>query len=162
MKLIKKIRVVANLLRGDYKQSDYGKVILPLTVLRRLDCVLSSNKQKVLDYLPKVKTLSDSVKDITLNKIAGTGFRFHNRSRFDFAQLIAEPNYIATNLRNYINGYSASAREIIEYFNFDNQIERVDNPKIDMLFQVVKSFSEINLASLKTLSAIMRSNPTNF
>ena len=55
---------VADLLRGDYKQSDYGKVILPMTVLRRLDCVLAPKKQKVLDYLPKVEKLSDSAKDL--------------------------------------------------------------------------------------------------
>ena len=110
---------VADLLRGDYKQSDYGKVILPMTVLRRLDCVLSPNKQRVLDYLPKVKKFSDDAKDLKLNKIAGTSF--HNRSQFDFAKLVADPNHIAANLRNHINGYSASAREIIEYFNVDNQ-----------------------------------------
>jgi len=69
---------VADLLRGDYKQSDYGKVILPMTVLRRLDCVLEPTKQKVLDYLPKVDSLKESAKDIALNKIAG--FNFHNRS----------------------------------------------------------------------------------
>ena len=73
---------VADLLRGDYKQSDYGKVILPMTVLRRLDCVLEPTKQKVLDYLPKVDSLKESAKDIALNKIAG--FNFHNRSQFNF------------------------------------------------------------------------------
>jgi type I restriction enzyme M protein len=140
---------VADLLRGDYKQSDYGKVILPLTILRRLDCVLASSKQKVLDYLPKVETLSDYAKDLTLNKIAG--FNFHNRSQFDFVKLIADPNHIAANLRNHINGYSASAREIIEYFNFDDQIERMDDPKADILFQVVKKFGEIDLAGMDTM-----------
>jgi len=140
---------VADLLRGDYKQSDYGKVILPLTVLRRLDCVLAPSKQKVLDYLPKVKKLSDNAKDLTLNKIAG--FNFHNRSQFDFAKLIADPNHIAANLRNHINGYSASAREIIEYFNFGDQIERMDDPKADILFQVVKKFGEIDLAGMETM-----------
>lgn len=140
---------VADLLRGDYKQSDYGKVILPMTVLRRLDCVLAPNKQKVLDYLPKVEKLSDSAKDLTLNKIAGANF--HNRSQFDFAKLIAAPNHIAANLRNHINGYSASAREIIEYFNFDDQIERMDDPKADILFQVVKKFAEIDLSDMDTM-----------
>lgn len=140
---------VAELLRGDYKQSDYGKVILPLTVLRRLDCVLSPTKQKVLDYLPKVERLSDHVKDLTLNKIAG--FNFHNRSQFDFDKLIADPNNIAANLRNHINGYSASAREIIEYFNFDDQVERMDDPKADILFQVVKKFGEIDLDDMDTM-----------
>ena len=140
---------VADLLRGDYKQSDYGKVILPMTVLRRLDCVLAPNKQKVLDYLPKVEKLSDSAKDLTLNKIAG--LNFHNRSQFDFAKLVADPNHIAANLRNHINGYSASAREIIEYFNFDDQIERMDDPKADILFQVVKTFAEIDLADMDAM-----------
>ena len=140
---------VADLLRGDYKQSDYGKVILPMTVLRRLDCVLAPNKQKVLDYLPKVEKLSDKVKDLTLNKIAGT--KFHNRSRFDFAKIVADPNHVAANLRNHINGYSASAREIIEYFNFDDQIERMDDPRVEILFQVVKKFAEIDLADMDSM-----------
>ena len=140
---------VADLLRGDYKQSDYGKVILPMTVLRRLDCVLAPTKQKVLDYLPKVEKFSDSAKDLTLNKIAGTNF--HNRSPFDFAKIVADPNHVAANLRNHINGYSASAREIIEYFNFDDQIERMDDPKADILFQVVKKFAGIDLARMDSM-----------
>ncbi len=140
---------VADLLRGDYKQSDYGKVILPLTVLRRLDCVLAPSKKNVLDYLPNVEKLSDHAKDLTLNKIAG--FNFHNRSQFDFAKLISDPNHIAANLRNHINGYSASAREIIEYFNFDDQIERMDDPQADILFQVVKKFGEIDLAVMDSM-----------
>ncbi len=139
-----KIWEVANLLRGDYKRADYGKVILPMTVLRRLDCVLNPTKQKVLDYLPKVEKLKGSAKDIALNKIAG--FNFHNRSRFDFDKLIADPNNIAVNLRNFINGFSTSAREIIEYFNFDDQIDRMDDPKADILFRVVKAFQEIDLS----------------
>jgi type I restriction enzyme M protein len=140
---------VADLLRGDYKQSDYGKVILPMTVLRRLDCVLQPTKAKVLAFLPKVETLADSAKDVTLNKIAGQ--KFHNRSQFDFAKLVADPNHIAANLRNYINGYSASAREIIEYFNFGDQIDRMDDPKADILFQVVKRFSEIDLSGMDSM-----------
>jgi len=140
---------VADLLRGDYKQSDYGKVILPMTVLRRLDCVLRPTKAKVLAFLPKVETLTDSAKDVTLNKIAGQNF--HNRSQFDFAKLVADPNNVAANLRNYINGYSASAREIIEYFNFGDQIDRMDDPKADILFQVVKRFSEIDLSGMDSM-----------
>lgn len=140
---------VADLLRGDYKQSDYGKVILPMTVLRRLDCVLAPTKLKVLDYLPKISQLSDSAKDITLNKIAGKNF--HNRSKFDFAKLKADPSNIAANLRNYIAGFSSSAREIIEYFNFETQIERMDNPQADILFQVVSKFAEIDLAEMTTM-----------
>ena len=131
------------MLRGDYKQSDYGKVILPMTVIRRLDCVLEPTKQKVLDYLPRVESLKESAKDIALNKIAG--FNFHNRSQYNFDKLIADPNNVAINLRAYINGFSGSAREIIEYFNFDDQIDRMDDPKADILFRVVKAFQEIDL-----------------
>ncbi len=140
---------VANLLRGDYKQSDYGKVILPLTVLRRLDCVLKPTKQKVLDYLPKVEDKSDSAKDLILNNIAK--HNFHNRSKYDFEKLKAEPDKIAANLRNYINGFSASAREIIEYFNFDDQIEKMDDPKSDILFLVVKEFADIDLSDMDSM-----------
>lgn len=140
---------VADLLRGDYKQSDYGKVILPMTVIRRLDCVLAPTKQKVLDYLPKVESLKDQAKDTAINKIAG--FNFHNRSQFDFDKLIADPNNIAANLRNYINGFSSSSREIIEYFNFDDQIDRMDDPKTDILFRVVKAFQEIDLKDMDSM-----------
>jgi len=140
---------VADLLRGDYKQSDYGKVILPLTVLRRLDCVLKPTKEKVLNYLPKIQDKSDSAKDLILNNIAG--HNFHNRSKFDFEKLKDEPDKVAANLRNYINGFSASAREIIEYFSFDDQIERMDDPKADILFQIVKKFTAIDLSDMDSM-----------
>ncbi|ADV46550.1 type I restriction-modification system subunit M [Nitratifractor salsuginis] len=132
---------IAGLLRGDYKRSDYGKVILPLTVLRRLDAVLAPTKEKVLAALPRVEKMSENAKDLYLNKIAG--YNFHNRSRFDFAKIVADPNNVAMNLRNYINGFSSNAREIIEYFNFDDQIDRMDDPKSDLLYQVVKAFAEM-------------------
>ncbi|MDD2300103.1 MAG: class I SAM-dependent DNA methyltransferase [Fermentimonas sp.] len=140
---------VADLLRGDYKQSDYGKVILPMTVIRRLDCVLEPTKQKVLDYLPKVQTLNEVIIEKTLNKVAG--FNFHNRSPFNFDKLIADPNNIALNLRAYINGFSESAREILEYFNFDVQIDLMDDPSTDLLFRVVKSFQEIDLSHMESM-----------
>jgi len=140
---------VADLLRGDYKRSDYGKVILPMTVLRRLDSVLAQSKQKVLDYLPRIEKLSDAAKDLTLNNIAG--FNFHNRSQYDFAKIVSDPNNVSANLRNFINGFSASARGIIEYFNFDKEIDRMDDPQADTLFQVVKAFQEIDLAEMSSM-----------
>ena len=140
---------VADLLRGDYKQSDYGKVILPMTVIRRLDRVLESTKQAVLDYLPRVQSLNEVIIDKTLNRIAG--FNFHNRSPFNFDKLIADPNSIALNLRAYINGFSTSAREILEYFSFDVQIDRMDDPNTDLLFRVVKSFQEIDLSGMDSM-----------
>ncbi|MTI31691.1 type I restriction-modification system subunit M [Xanthovirga aplysinae] len=129
---------IADLLRGDYKQSDYGKVILPLTVLRRLDCVLENTKEKVLSM---AETLTVDNVDPILNKVAG--YKFHNRSKFDFDKLVADPNNIAANLRNYINGFSEDAREIIEQFEFDNQISKMDDN--NLLFLVVKRFQEVDL-----------------
>lgn len=132
---------IANLLRGDYKQSDYGKIILPFTILRRLDCVLAPTKSKVLDKLPKVKGTNVQNIDPILNKVAG--HNFHNRSKYDFDKLIADPNNVASNLRNYINGFSENAREIIEYFDFDKQIDRLE--KSNLLYLIIKRFQEIDL-----------------
>lgn len=142
---------IADLLRGDYKQSDYGKVILPLTVLRRLDCVLENSKAEVLKNFEKVKTTTIQNIDPILNKVAG--YNFHNHSQFTFDKLIADPNNIAANLRDYINGFSADAREIIEQFEFDNQINRMDDN--NLLFLVVKRFQEIDLHPNKVSSMEM-------
>ena len=144
-----KIWSVADLLRGDYKQSDYGKIILPMTVLRRLDCILVPTKQAVLDYLPKIEKLSDSAKDLTLNKVAR--LNFHNRSLYDFAKIKADPANVAANLRNFINGFSFGAREIIEYFNFDDHISRLDDPQSDLLFKIVEEFAKIDLTGVTTM-----------
>lgn len=135
------IWAIADLLRGDYKQSDYGKIILPLTVLRRLDCVLVDTKADVLKKFEQVKTMNIQNPDAILNKVAG--YNFHNRSQFDFNKLIADPNNIAANLRNYINGYSEDAREIIDQFEFDNQIAKLDES--NLLFMVLKRFQEVDL-----------------
>ncbi|HLV42541.1 MAG TPA: class I SAM-dependent DNA methyltransferase [Brumimicrobium sp.] len=132
---------IADLLRGDYKQSDYGKVILPLTVLRRLDSVLYDTKEEVLKKYEKVKAMNVQNLDPILNKAAG--YNFHNRSQFDFKKLVADPNNIAANLRNYINGFSEDAREIIEEFEFDNQITKLEDN--NLLFLVLKRFEETDL-----------------
>ena len=115
---------VADLLRGDYKQADYGKVILPLTILRRLDCLLMPTKQDVLKQWPKIKDNSDEVIDLALNRT--TKYKFNNRSNYDFAKLAADPEHIAANLRAYISGFSLGVRDIMEQFSFDYQIERMD------------------------------------
>lgn len=143
---------VADLLRGDYKQADYGKVILPFTVLRRLDCVLEPTKDAVMVfYEKKVKPMMDlkdekkklKNPDPLLNQKAGVPF--HNISQFTFQKLKDDPDNVAANLKNYINGFSAAGREILEYFNFNDQINRLD--EANLLFLVVKEFAkpEINL-----------------
>ncbi|MEI6854142.1 MAG: class I SAM-dependent DNA methyltransferase, partial [Bacteroidota bacterium] len=122
-------------------------VILPLTVLRRLDCILIPTKQKVLDYLPKIESAKIENIDPILNNVAGLAF--HNRSKYDFEKLVASPDHIAANLRNYINGYSESAREIIDKFEFDKQLERLEES--NLLFMIVKRFAELDLADISTM-----------
>jgi len=132
---------IAELLRGDYKQSEYGKVVLPMTIIRRLDCVLTDTKQKVMEQLPKVQAMNVQNIDPILNNIAG--YNFHNHSKYDFDSLIADPENIAANFRNYINGFSDSARDILDNFKFEEQINRLDDA--NLLFMVVKRFQEIDL-----------------
>lgn len=131
---------VADLLRGDYKQSEYGKVILPLTVIRRLDCVLEPTKAAVME---KAKALTGKVDNVdpVLENVAGQ--RFFNTSPLNFRRLLDDPGQIAGNLRGYIAGFSAGAREVIEKFEFDVQIARL--AKDNLLYQVVGKFADIDL-----------------
>ncbi|MFN2455510.1 MAG: N-6 DNA methylase [Pyrinomonadaceae bacterium] len=129
---------IADLLRGRYKQADYGKVILPFTVLRRLDFVLEPTKKDVLAAYEKHKEQKPEILEPILNNVAR--LKFHNRSKFDFNELAKDANNLAFNLRNYINGFSVGAQEIIEYFSFDDQIRKLD--EYDLLYQVVKKFAE--------------------
>ncbi|SFR17318.1 type I restriction-modification system subunit M [Desulfoscipio geothermicus] len=132
---------IAELLRGDYKQSEYGRVILPMTVLRRLDCVLEPTKDKVLKQLPQLEKMNIQNIGPVLNKV--TGVNFHNTSPYNFKKLLDDPNNIAANLRNYINGFSSDAYDIINYFNFNVQIDRLDDA--NLLYLIVGRFAEIDL-----------------
>ena len=131
---------VADLLRGDYKRSDYGKVILPLTVLRRLDCVLASTKAKVLE---KDAELEGRLKDKAplLNRI--TGVQFHNASPLDISKVLDDPPNAAEGLRRYVAGFSQEARDVFEKFGLDAQITRLD--QANLLYLVLGRFAEIDL-----------------
>ena len=131
---------VADLLRGVYKQSEYGRVILPLTVLRRLDCVLEPTKEEVLAAAGRLPDTLQN-RDPLLEKFAGQSF--YNISRHTFATLLGDPDNVAGNLRNYIAGFSESARDIVDKFNFDVQIDRLDGR--DLLYLVVSKFAEVDL-----------------
>jgi len=138
---------IADLLRGNYKQSEYGKIILPLTVLRRLDQILEPTKTKVLEAFEDNKKQKPEVLEKILNKAAKQ--KFHNRSKFDFKKLTGDPNQLEKNLRNYINGFSHGAKEIFDYFQFEDEIEKLD--KEDLLFHVIKRFAEQDLSDLDTM-----------
>ncbi|MDE0699771.1 MAG: class I SAM-dependent DNA methyltransferase [Acidimicrobiaceae bacterium] len=132
---------VADLLRGVYKQSEYGRVILPLTVLRRLDCVLEPTKGEVLERMTNLPSSLQN-REPVLQKVAGQPFV--NMSRHTFRTLLGDPDNVAGNLRNYIAGFSESARDIVDKFNFDTQIDRLDEH--NLLYLVVSKFADIDLS----------------
>ncbi len=132
---------IADLLRGPYKPNQFKDVMLPMTVLRRLDCVLEPTKEKVLQKQKKLQGSKVTNTEKILNKVAGVNF--HNTSRFTFEKLKGDPNNIAANLTNYIKGFSSTARDIIEHFSFEEQIAKLD--KHDRLFLLVSKFCDINL-----------------
>ena len=131
---------VADLLRGDYKQSEYGRVILPLTVLRRLDCVLEPTKPAVLEAVKRHGQRSNP--DPILRRAAGD-LGFYNTSKLDFRRLLDDPQQIAGALREYVAAFSPGAAETLQKFNFDEQITRLDES--DLLYLVVGKFADIDL-----------------
>ena len=131
---------VADLLRGDYKQSDYGKVILPFTVLRRLDCVLAPTKAAVLAELADKTALGINPEPFLRRK---AGVNFFNQSPLDLKKLLGDPDYVALNLTTYIQGFSPEVRDIFERFEFQIQIERL--AKAGLLYQVAEKFAQIDL-----------------
>ena len=132
---------VADLLRGPYRPNQYKDVMLPMTVLRRLDCVLEPTKEKVLNRLKKLQ--DSKVKNVEPILCRVAGVPFYNTSRFTFEKLKGDPDNIAANLTNYIKGFSSRAREIIEHFGFEEHIAKLD--KANRLYLIVSKFCEIDL-----------------
>ena len=130
---------VADLLRGDYKQSEYGKVILPLTVIRRLDCVLESTKSAALKRSSSLKGKVENVEPV-LQHVAGR--KFYNTSRLDFKKLLDDQNNVTADLRAYIAGFSSKARYVIKKFGFKTQIDRLD--KAGLLYKVIARFTDFD------------------
>jgi type I restriction enzyme M protein len=131
---------VADLLRGDYKQSEYGKVILPLTVIRRLDCVLEPTKDAVL---AKYKEIGNRIKNVEKPLQIVAGQHFYNTSPLTFTKLLDDPSNIADSLNLYIGGFSEVAKDVIDKFDFGIQIDRLR--KANLLYQVIGKFAEIDL-----------------
>lgn len=131
---------VADLLRGDYKQSDYGKVILPFTVLRRLDCVLADTKDAVLSELAAKEKQGVNPEPFLLRK---SGHSFYNASPLDLKKLLGDADNIAQNLYSYVQGFSPAVRDVFERFEFHVQVERL--AKSGLLYQVAEKFAQIDL-----------------
>jgi len=141
---------VADLLRGDYKQSDYGKVILPFTVLRRLDCVLESTKTEVLKE-KVAREKSGLNPDAFLLRKAGQSF--YNTSEMDMKRLMGASDHIRENLGRYIEGFSKDVRDIFDHFEFEKQIDRLE--KAGLLYLVTEKFTNADLHPNKVSNAQM-------
>ena len=134
---------IADLLRGPYRPPQYERVMLPMTVLRRFECVLAPSKAEVLAEYAKRKggKVKGEALDRRLNKAAGQ--RFHNRSSLNLWKLKGDPDNIEKHLVSYINGFSQNVRDIFEFFEFENEIERMREANI--LYLVVSKFSDVDL-----------------
>ena len=133
---------ICNLLRGPYKRNEYRKVILPLTVLRRFDCVLAETKEAALDADAGYAGGNESVRRSVLQRASGRAF--YNTSRLDFGRLLDDPNNLAQYLNSYIRDFSPNVREIMDRFAFTEQIARMEEK--NLLFQVVQRFSSVDLS----------------
>jgi type I restriction enzyme M protein len=131
---------IADLLRDTFKRGKYQDVILPLTVLRRIDCVLEPTKQEVLDENTKLK---EKLENLYPQLTRASGFAFYNTSLYDFERLMADAPNLANNLRAYINGFSENMHEVLEKFDFDNTIKKLD--EAGLLFLVMERFKNIDL-----------------
>lgn len=131
---------VADLLRGDYKQSEYARVILPFTVLRRLDCVLEATKPAVLVEFDAKTKAGLNPEPFLLRK---AGQSFYNTSSLDLVKLLGDQDHIRQNLYAYVQAFSPAARDIFERFDFYTQVERL--AKANLLYLVTEKFANIDL-----------------
>jgi type I restriction enzyme M protein len=131
---------VADLLRGDYKPADYGKVILPFTVLRRLDCVLAPTKAEVLAEFEARSAAGINPEPFLRRKAKQT---FFNTSPMDLKKLLGDPGNVRQNLEAYVQGFSPEVRDIFERFEFAVQIDRLVKAKL--LYQVTEKFASPDL-----------------
>jgi type I restriction enzyme M protein len=132
---------VADLLRGPYRPNQYKDIMLPLTVLRRLDCVLEPTKAKVLEENRLLKDKGKGIIEAKLIRI--TGVPFYNTSKYTFEKLKGDPANIASNLINFMKGFSDKCRAVIDSFGFEEHILKLD--KADRLYMIVCKFAEIDL-----------------
>lgn len=128
---------IANKLRGVYMPDDYGKVVIPMTIIRRFECALESTKGKVISTVEQIPDYPD----LALFKI--TGYQFYNKSKFNLKELCNDPDNIAANFKSYISGFSSDVQDILKKLDMEDQIKKMDDG--DCLYSVVKAFSEVDL-----------------
>ena len=136
---------IADLLRGPYRPPQYERVMLPMTVLRRFDCVLEPTKAAVVKRYQKLKEGKAKQFDAILNNVAGGGkdLGFHNRSELDFPKLKGDPDNVGRHLTDYIAGFSENVRKIFERFEFEKEIEKLE--EANRLYLIVSKFADVDL-----------------
>ncbi len=137
---------VADLIRDTFKRGKYQDVILPFTVLRRLDCVLAPTKAEGARDAGQAQ--GQKLENLDPQLCKASGFAFYNTSRYDFEKLLADAPHLAANLRNYIAGFSPNMREVLEKFDFDNTISKLD--EAGLLFQVLERFKNVDLTRTRS------------
>ena len=128
---------IANKLRGTYQSDKYKDVIIPMVIIRRFECALEGNKQAVVDQYKK----NPNYPAKAMCRVSG--YQFYNTSEYTLAELVNDPDHLAANFRNYIEGFSPNVQDIIASLDFDKQIDKMDNN--NRLLSVVKAFSELDL-----------------
>jgi len=130
----------AELLRGDYKQSDYGKVILPFTLLRRLECVLEPTREAVIKEYNLRKKLEIPLEQLLVRK---SNSSFYNTSEYTLSKLLNDSTHIKDNFESYIDSFSPNAREIFEKYEFNKQLDKLNDN--NLLYQIAEKFSNFDL-----------------
>ena len=131
---------VADLLRGDFKPHEYGQVILPFVVLRRLECALEKNKDAVIERNKKLAGIKDP--EAILNSVSG--HNFYNVSPFNLSKILLDPNKVSLNLNTYIHAFSPSASEVLDKYGFPEKIKKLESA--DLLYQIVAKFADLDLS----------------
>lgn len=140
---------VADLLRGDFKPHEYGQVILPFVVLRRLECALEKNKEAVIERNKKLGGIKDP--EAILNSVSG--HNFYNVSPFNLSKILQDPNKVASNLNTYIHAFSPSASEVLDKYGFPEKIKKLESA--DLLYQIVSKFADLDLSEASVSNEAM-------
>jgi type I restriction enzyme M protein len=135
------IWAVADILRGDFKPHEYGQVILPFVVLRRLECALESNKAKVIEKQKSLEGKIDNA-DAVLKRTAGHSF--YNTSPLDLSKILQDPKKVASNLNTYIGAFSPGASEVLEKYGFAEKVKKLDDQ--GLLYQIIAKFADLDLS----------------
>ncbi len=137
---------IADILRGDFKPHEYGQIILPFVVLRRLECALEVNKDKVI---AKANSLEGKIKDLETILCKESGHNFYNISPLDLSRVLQDPNKVASNLNAYLQAFSPSASEVLEKYGFPEKIKKLDEK--ELLYQIIGKFADLDL-NIKNVS----------